>query len=178
MDTLELAGPTPALAEAYLEMCREEIADDHRLSGVLPTTLDDLLSSFQRWEEQERVGDESTGGVPCSTYWLVRNGREVLGSSRLRHWLTPDMEETTGHIDYGLRPSARGKGHGTTLLRLTLEKAREMGLREALVMCRKANVASARVIERNSGVLLGECTRATDGETILRYGISLPQVEQ
>jgi len=173
METLELISPTPVLADAYLDMCREEIADDSTLSGILPTTLDELLPFFQRWKEQERVGDQSTGGVPQSTYWLVQNGSEILGSSALRHCLTPSQEKSAGHIDYGIRPSARRKGYGNRLLALTLAKARLMGMREVLVMCRKANTGSVRVIERNGGVLLGESARPSDGEPILRYRIKL-----
>ena len=172
-ETLELVTPTPKLAEAYLEMCREEIAFDGRLSGILPATLDELIPFFDRWRRQERVGDESTGGVPQSTYWLLRNGDGVIGSSTLRHRLTALQEQIAGHIDCGIRASVRRKGYGTRLLELTLAKARLMGLREVLVMCRKANAVSARVIERNGGVLLGECCRPSDGEPILRYRIGL-----
>ncbi len=173
MDTLELISPTLELADAYLDMCREEIADDDRLSGVLPTTLDEVASILQRWQEQERIGDESTGGVRQSTYWLVSNGSRVLGSSTLRRSLPPASERTAGHIDYGIRPSERRKGYGTALLALTLAKAREAGMREAVVTCRRGNTASARVIERNGGVLLGESVRPADGAPILRYAIKL-----
>jgi len=173
MDSLQLISPTPEFADSYLDMCREEIADDARLSGILPTTLDELLPVLQRWTEQARAGDESTGGVPQSTYWLVRNGTEVLGSSALRHRLPISLPDVAGQIDYGLRPSARGRGYGTVLLALTLGKARELGLREVLVTCRKSNIASMRVIERNGGVPLGELTRPSDGEPLLRYRIEL-----
>jgi predicted acetyltransferase len=173
VETLELVNPTPELAEAYLQMCREEIAHDGRLSGILPTTLDELVPAFERWREQERIGDESTGGVPQSTYWLLRDRSELLGSSLLRHRLAPSQEQTVGHVDYGIRPSARRKGYGIRLLELTLARARLLGLREVFVMCRKANAASVRVIERNGGVLLGEYPRASDGELMLRYSIGL-----
>jgi predicted acetyltransferase len=172
-ETLELVTPTPALAEAYLDACREEVAHDARASEVVPTTIDGLRPLFQRWERQERTGDEATGGVPQSTFWLVRNGCEVLGSSTLRHRLTPQQRATVGHVDYGLRPSARRKGYGTRLLALTLARARLMGLDEVLVTCRKANTGSVRVIERNGGVLLGEYPRASDGEPMLRYSVKV-----
>jgi predicted acetyltransferase len=172
-EKLELIPPTAALAEPYLDMCKEEIADDNRVSQVLPTTHEELPAIFRRWRARERSGDESTGGVPQSEFWLVRNGTEVIGSSRLRHFLTPALETISGHVDYGVRPSARRKGYGTRLLSLTLEKARLMGMREVVVMCRKANIGSARVIERNGGVLLGEVSHPTRGIPILRYLIRL-----
>ena len=173
MDTLDLVTPATALADGYIDMCREEIAHDPRLVGILPITRDELLPFFARWQAQQDTGDESTGGVPQSTYWLVRDGREVVGASRLRHRLTPGLDKTGGHIDYGVRPSERRKGYGTALLRLTLEKAWLMGICEVLVVCRKENEPSMRVIERNGGVLVGELTRPSDGARLLRYRISL-----
>ena len=173
MDSLQLISPTPEFADSYLDMCREEIADDARLSGILPTTLDELLPVLQRWTEQARAGDASTGGVPQTTYWLVRNGTEVLGSSALRHRLPTSFPDVAGQVDYGLRPSVRGQGYGTILLALTLDKAREIGLCEVLVTCRKSNGPSVRVIGRSGGMLLGESTRPSDGESLLRYRIEL-----
>lgn len=173
-ETLELVSPTPALADAYLDMCREEIAHDSRLSSVLPTTYEELTPLFQRWTERERVGDESTGGVPQSEFWLVRNSTEVIGSCRLRHYVTPAPERTWGgQIDYGIRPSARRQRYGTRLLSLMLGKGRLMRMDEVYVSCRKANIGSVRVIERNGGMLLGEFPRPPDGEPILRYVIKL-----
>ena len=173
-ETLKLVSPTPALEDAYLDMCREEIAHDSRLSSVLPTTHEELSPLLQRWTERERVGGESTGGVPQSEFWLVRNSTEVIGSCRLRHYVAPAPERTWGgQIDYGIRPSARRQGYGTRLLWLMLEKARLMGMGEVYVSCRKANIGSVRVIERNGGILLGEFPRPSDGEPILRYVIKL-----
>jgi predicted acetyltransferase len=90
----------------------------------------------------------------------------------LRECLTPEQELIAGHADGGLKPSARGKGYGTKMLALTLEKAKELGLHECLLTCRKNNLPSKRVIERNGGEFLGETTRA-DGEILLRYRVVL-----
>jgi predicted acetyltransferase len=56
-----------------------------------------------------------------------------------------------GHIGYDVRPSERGKGCGTRLLRLTLQKARELGLDDVLITADEGNAASWKVIERNGG---------------------------
>ncbi len=173
METLELVNASEEWAEAYLDMCREEIAHDASLSGILPMTLDDFSPLLSRWKEQERRGDDATGGVPESRYWLVRNGREVVGEIRLRHYLTRTLEDFGGQLDYGIRSSARRKGYGTRLLALLIEQARRMGMREVLVMCRKTNIGSRRVIERNEGVLLREFPHPRDNEAILSYRIRL-----
>ncbi|HEV2239244.1 MAG TPA: GNAT family N-acetyltransferase [Ktedonobacterales bacterium] len=115
----------------------------------------------------------SPGVVPETMYWLVRDDVEVLGASRLRHRLTPALEDAGGHIGYSIRPSARGQGYGTLQLALTLERARALGLARVLLTCDSANVASARVIERNGGELASQGYSAITGTEVSRYWIAL-----
>ncbi|MHB8934154.1 MAG: GNAT family N-acetyltransferase, partial [Bellilinea sp.] len=95
--------------------------------------------------------------------------------SRLRHRLTPLLEEEGGHIGYDIRPSERGKGYATLLLALTLEKARESGMAGVLVTCDEDNIASARVIEKNKGQLLNTVVSQTSGKQVRRYWIDLKE---
>jgi predicted acetyltransferase len=112
------------------------------------------------------------GLVPWNEYWLVRR-RRVLGTSSLRHRLTPALEDRGGHIGYCIRPGERGKGYGTQLLALTLEKAGELGLQRVLITCHRDNAASRRVIEKNGGVLSSEGICKANGEPVRRYWIEL-----
>jgi predicted acetyltransferase len=123
--------------------------------------------------EMARGEGLSPGLVPETTYWLVRDGAEVLGASRLRHTLTPALEDVGGHIGYSIRPSARGQGYATLQLALTLERARALGLARVLLTCDTANLASARVIERNGGVLASQGHSAITGTDVSRYWIAL-----
>ena len=92
------------------------------------------------------------GLVPQTTYWL-RLGTRPVGIGHLRHRLTDALLERSGHIGFCIRPSERGKGYGTALLRLILEKAREMDIPRALLTCNADNLGSRRIIERNGGTL-------------------------
>ncbi len=76
-----------------------------------------------------------------------------------------------GHIGDGVRPSERGKGLGTKMIALALDECRKLGIREVLMCCDKDNVASARTIEKNGGVLENEVL--DDGVPVLRYWIKL-----
>jgi len=58
-----------------------------------------------------------------------------------------------GHIGFNIRPSERRRGYGTAILALTLEKAKELRLKRVLVTCDDNNVASAKIIEKNGGIL-------------------------
>lgn len=76
-----------------------------------------------------------------------------------------------GHIGYGVRPSARGRGLATWALSVVLDEARQLGLKRVLVTCDDTNIASARTIERNGGQL--EDTRDTELGHTRRYWIDL-----
>jgi len=90
--------------------------------------------------------------VPQNNYWLCVDGQPV-GFGKLRHRLTEALREMGGHIGYGIRPSQRGKGYGKLILKLLLEKARELGIDKAWIDCSAVNERSKKVIEANGGVL-------------------------
>jgi len=113
------------------------------------------------------------GEVPQTTFWLVNSNRRLLGLSRLRHWLTPALEEYGGHIGYLIRPTERRKGFGTKILALTLEKASELALACVRLTCDTENIASARIIERNGGVLSGYGVSPVNGKQTSQYWIQL-----
>ena len=110
------------------------------------------------------------GFVPHSTFWLVEGG-EVVGVSNLRHRLTDALRVEGGHIGYGIRPTARGRGLGREILRLTLAEARRRGIESVLLTCAKANAASAAVIAANGGRLAAEEFIASRGEVVQRWWI-------
>lgn len=111
--------------------------------------------------------------VPANVYWLIREGYTILGNSSLRHWLTPALEDVGGHIGYSIHPFERRKGYGTLILQLTMEKAREKGLRKVMVTCNTDNVASAGVIVKNGGVLANQGISQQTGIQVSRYWIEL-----
>ena len=113
------------------------------------------------------------GEVPMSTFWLVNSRGRLLGESRLRHHLTPALEDYGGHIGYVIRPTERRKGFGTHILAQTLAKALELGLHRIRVTCDADNVGSARIIERNGGVLSSHGISPVNGKLTSQYWINL-----
>ena len=97
----------------------------------------------------------------------------MLGRSTLRHWLNPALENEGGHIGYDIRHSERRKGYGLLILKLTLLKAKDLGLSRVLLTCDADNIGSAQIIENNSGVLSGRVVSEKNGKLILQYWIEL-----
>lgn len=113
------------------------------------------------------------GRVLQTTYWLI-DGGEFIGRSSLRHELTPDLLEIGSHIGYEIRPTKRRQGYGHAILRLTLTKARALGLRAVLVTCAADNIGSRGVVERNGGRFEDRRTGPDGDRPTLRYWIALP----
>lgn len=108
--------------------------------------------------------------MPDTYRWIVE-GDEYLGAVSFRHELTEWLHDFGGHIGYGVRPSARGRGLASWALGCTLDLARERGYPRVLLVCRDDNAASARVIEKNGGILED---KRRDGDTLLRrYWVNL-----
>ncbi|MDO9576609.1 MAG: GNAT family N-acetyltransferase, partial [Candidatus Cloacimonadales bacterium] len=105
------------------------------------------------------------------TLFLVDDAGKIYGAANIRHRLTENLKIEGGHIGYGIRPSQRGKGYGTKLLRLALQKIKELGIAKALITCDKENTHSAKVITNNGGRLDSEI--AKDGRIVQRYWVGL-----
>ena len=169
----ELILPTTRLHAAFLE-CRDDWGPGLHEDGFGLGEDDDLDSpdGFAAWVHQ-RLRLTHPAGTPCpdekhgSPRWIVENG-QVLGGIVLRHKLDPSI----GHIGYGIRPSARRRGLAGWALGEMLDEARAaLRLDRVLIPCLADNVASARTIERNGGVL--EAIIDTDNGRVRRYWITL-----
>lgn len=88
--------------------------------------------------------------VITSTFWLI-NENDVVGVVRVRH----EEVGTAGHIGYDISPCYRGKGFGTSILKLALIEAGKIGICEAIATCSVDNENSRKIIEKNNGKLLG-----------------------
>ena len=174
-DEPQLIDPTAQLSEAYLSFIDEFQAageQSHKEDRAKIEQLGGFAAYVRRIGEKAKGIDIPEGKVPGNTYWLV-HGQEVLGTIRLRCALNAQLENEGGHIGYDVRPSQRGKGYATLMLKLVLDRARRAGLKRVLVTCNRDNAASARVIENNGGVWEDERISQESGKTVSRYWIDL-----
>lgn len=173
-ERLELHDPSLALRTPFLQMLRdfERHGELHRVhASDIADGFEVYLETLARWARGDGL---SAGTVPWSTHWLVRDGREVLGSAVLRAGLTPELEREGGHIGYGIRPSARRQGYGTALLGLMLQLARQRGYDRVMVTCDADNVGSRKIIEANGGQPAGQAISTRTGKLVLRFWCDTP----
>ncbi|WP_306215985.1 GNAT family N-acetyltransferase [Actinoplanes sp. RD1] len=172
----ELIKPTTRLHAAWLasrdDWGRGVYQDG---AGLRPGDEVDDPAGFAAWVQRLRREEDpavppAEGWVHCSYRWIVEGG-DVLGSIALRHELNDFLLEAGGHIGYGVRPAARGRGLASWALGEMLGEARRLGLPRVLIVCKEANTASARTIERHAGEL--EDVRDTGSGRMRRYWITL-----
>jgi len=108
-----------------------------------------LLTEVNAWARGERLEE---GWVPCTSLFAEEDG-QLLGIANVRHHLNDFLQTYGGHVGYGVRPSARGRGVATKLLAASLDLLRGLGQERALLTCAPSNLGSIKVIERNGGVL-------------------------
>jgi predicted acetyltransferase len=172
---MKLESPREEFADSY-----RSFVDEVRRSGesFVPFTVGypvDDFGAFLRRLRDCAAGSEIAGGfVAHETFWLVDERARVVGVSNLRHCLTKALLKDGGHIGYGIRPSARRKGHATLILKETLLRAKERGIAKALLTCYKGNVGSAKTILNNGGVLDSEELLPGQTDFKQRYWIALP----
>ena len=171
--TIRLVAPSLELEAAY-QTCESEFnAQGEAFLGVAAT---DWPAFVARCDEEAHGIVRIPERVAQTVLLLARETpgqTTLLGVSKLRHTLTPTLEDIGGHIGYSIRPSERGKGYGSLILALTLERARALGLSRVLLTCDTSNIRSARVIQRNGGVLTSEGYSSLRGARVSRYWIAL-----
>ena len=126
---------------------------------------------FERYLDELDVREGDAGGlVPDSTFFALDTDTDTfVGAVNIRHRLNEFLLRYGGHIGDGVRPSRRSEGIGTQMIALALEECRRLGIRRVLMTCDKRNIASARTIQKNGGVLENEVDN--DGEIVQRYWI-------
>lgn len=117
------------------------------------------FDDFKQWLIQQYdwsiEANLPVGYVGQTIFWLFDNDTPV-GIGKIRHTLTEHSRQIGGNIGYAISNKYRGKGYGTIILKLLLEKANKMNVKEKLLTVEKINPASRRVIEKNGGKMIGE----------------------
>ena len=162
---LVLVEPCGKYLESYLE-AREEGRENGMASDDFSSAPAGEL--LKRYDDFRCGRDLPPGWVAADYYWLVDEDKNrFIGEIGIRHGLTEALRRYGGHIGDAVRPSEWNKGHGTLMLGLALEKARDLGITTAMITCDDDNAASARVMEKNGFTLLDRVTNTVDGRTVI-----------
>ena len=174
---LYLVRPDLMYFERYNDMMTEW---NRSGTQIAPWFLGDPFPDVAAYARHVRMLDACRRTIPESpyaatdSYYAVDGEGRLVGAASLRLYLTEEGLAAWGHIGYGVRPSERGKGTATAILRLMLGEAEKAHIREILLGAHETNAASRRVIEKSGGMLLNTVPDPNAPEkNICRYRIMI-----
>lgn len=167
---LRLVKLEPEFRRQLTDMMEEWYATGESIVPYAIRRLD--YRDFDNYMENLEVKDTSGGLVPDSTFFCLDEERDIfVGAVNIRHYLNERLLLDGGHIGDGVRPSERRKGIATQMIGLALDECKKLGIDRVLMVCDRDNIASAKSIRNNGGVLENEIL--VEGTWEQRYWIDL-----
>lgn len=145
---LKLVIPEQKHEMAVMEFRKEFLQAKERVSGGVGL---EQAENYQDWLDHKCL--PHYGLVDEAVFLAFDSDEHLVGISDIRLGTNDFIRNFAGQIGYSVRPSQRRKGYASEILRLTLMKAAEYGFSELLITCNDPNIASAKVIEKNGGIL-------------------------
>gem|GEM_PF-8060 len=136
--------------------------------------FDDIERYFLNLEIFEDQTKVPTGFVMSKQFCLIDNNtNKIVALASLRYELNESLLKYGGHIGYSVDFDYQNKGLGTFLLKLSLKEIRKAGIDKVLITCNDDNIASEKVILKNSGILENIIKEENKDNYIKRYWINL-----
>lgn len=157
--------------EKSLEKLEQGLMKKHNLMFV-DINKEDVIQKFKDARDKTKLPE---GYVPSYDYFLVDDDK-FIGIIHIRIELTPFLMRYGGNIGYAINPTYWRHGYGTEILKLGLERAKELGMiGKVLITCDDDNIGSSKIIEKNGGILENKIENESCGEYFLtrRYWIEL-----
>ena len=173
MEKIILIKPDLSYADEIIKYKEESLKENPLINGSAALNR---FSSIEDWlEELNKRSCEDTvpeGLVPSSTYLGIREkDNYIVGMIDIRHYLNEYLTQVGGNIGYSVRKTERNKGYAKQMLKLALEKCKELKIKKVLITCDEDNIASEKVILSANAKF--EDIRCIDGENIKRFWIEL-----
>ena len=173
MDNVYLILPSEDHEQSYINMMVEwEKTGEYIYPGAIRSNgmnYSQWLTKVKSYTDKETCPSHL---VPSDTYFLINDYGKIFGAISIRHYLNENLLSTGGHIGYGIRPTERRKGYAKTMLKMALERCIKLNIRRVLITCDKINIASAKTILANGGILENEVVE-DDGNVVQRYWITI-----
>ena len=173
MEKIILIKPDLSYADEIIKYKEEALFE----KAIINSSINlEKFSSVEGWlKELKMKSSEDTvpkGLVPSSTYLGIREkDNYIVGMIDIRHYLNDFLKQFGGNIGYSVRKSERNKGYAKQMLKLALEKCKELKIKKVLITCDEDNIASEKVILSANAKF--EDIRCIDGKNIKRFWIEL-----
>lgn len=145
----------------------EGIRDFEKLEKL---SFNDWIEDLEKNKYEENLPETYS---PHTLYFAINDDNKIVGAIGIRWKQVPALMTFGGLIGYSIRPSQRGKGYASEMLKLALNKFKNTNIENVLITCKDFNIASKKVIEKNGGIFENAYSNADDGYTYLRYWIKI-----
>ncbi len=127
---------------------------DNKETTINGSELLDQMDSYDDWLKSvtDNASSETVNPswVVTDTYFAFDDNDSIVGIIDLRHELN-DFLRDFGNCGYSVRPSERCKGYATEMLKLVLNRARQIGMGKLQLSVERSNDASVKTITKNGG---------------------------
>ena len=137
------------------EMYQDIPASESGSTNLCKWLTYDVFKNYIEMQLARKYQRVSLYDTPTITYILYVCDKPV-GYICIRTEIDDNWKKWSGNFYYAIRLSERRKGYATKILELALDEFRKFGFDEIYGQSSKGNIASAKVIENNGGVLVGE----------------------
>lgn len=144
----------------------EGIRDFEKLENL---SFNDWIDDLGKNKYEENLPETYS---PHTLYLAINDDNKIVGAIGIRWKQVPVLMTFGGLIGYSIRPSQRGKGYASKMLKLALDKFKNTNIDNVLITCKDFNIVSKKVIERNGGIF-ENIYNNDDGYTYLRYWIKI-----
>lgn len=178
---MELREVTKQDKEKIIEMYDEYMMSElipgiDRFEGIRDFEKIEKLS-FNDWiddlEKNKYEKNLPESYSPHTLYLAINDNNKIVGAIGIRWKQVLVLMAFGGLIGYSVRPSQRGKGYASEMLKLALDKFKNTNIENILITCKDFNIASKKVIEKNGGIFENTYSNDDDGYTYLRYWIKI-----
>ena len=169
---ITLKRPTKEYESEALAFKQEFIENGE--TTINGSELLDQMDSYDEWLKSvtDNISPDTVNPewVVTDTYFAFDEDDNIVGIIDLRHELN-DFLKDYGNSGYSVRPSQRRKGYATEMLKLIIERARQIGMDKLQLSVETSNEASVKTITKNGGKY--ERSFSYEGEEAAVYMIVL-----